>query len=269
MMDIRIAMVVCNCPVGLIEDNLAAMAGWVLRAVEKRAAIICFPELNITGYSSRPEILQFAQTIPGPVTDRVAAMATETGLTILAGLVEKDSSGCFFASHIVAKPDGSVGVYRKLHIAPPEQPLFTPGKQIPLFESAGIKFGIQLCYDAHFPELSTHMAENGAELIFLPHASPRGDATTKHQSWMRHLPARAYDNSLFVAAVNQTGPNGLGLEFPGNGVILGPSGDLYAEGLNGEEGLVLADLSSEKLNYVRGHAMRYFFPNRRPELYDR
>lgn len=267
MRDVRIAMVVCNCPVGLIADNLAAMENWVSRAVAKKAAIVCFPELNISGYSSRPEILGYAQTIPGPASDRVITLAVESGVTLLAGLVEKDDAGRYYASHMVAEPDGALGIYRKLHIAPPEQPHFTAGDQIPLFESKGITFGIQLCYDAHFPELSSHMAQKGAELIFLPHASPRGDAASKHQSWMRHLPARAYDNSLFVAAVNQTGPNGLGLTFPGNGVILGPSGNIFAQGLNGEEDLILADLTAEQLEQVRGHAMRYFFPNRRPELY--
>ena len=130
--------------------------------------------------------------------------------------------GCFFASHLVATPDGVVQVYRKTHIAPPEKQIFSSGQTAPLFEINGVRFGIQLCYDAHFPELSTRMAVNGADLIFFPHASPRGTPEGKLQSWMRHLSARAFDNGLFVAAVNQTGDNGLGLSFPGMAVVIGP-----------------------------------------------
>jgi len=104
-------------------------------------------------------------------------------------------------------------------------------------------------------------------LIFIPHASPRGVAADKHRSWMRHLPARAYDNSVFIAACNQIGENGSGLSFPGNAVILGPSGHIITTHLTDREGILFADLKAEELASVRGHEMRYFFPNRRPELY--
>jgi predicted amidohydrolase len=109
----------------------------------------------------------------------------------------------------------------------------------------GIRFGIQLCYDAHFPELSTRMAETDADVIFMPHASPRGQAADKHQSWMRHLPARAFDNGLFVVACNQTGDNENGLVFPGNAVVFSPSGEIMQTRLTGNSGMIMADLTAE------------------------
>ena len=54
---------------------------------------------------------------------------------------------------------------------------------VPLFDVHGITLGIQLCYDAHFPELSTRMALDGADVIFMPHASPRGTPSKKLDSW--------------------------------------------------------------------------------------
>jgi predicted amidohydrolase len=155
-----------------------------------------------------------------------------------------------------------------LHIAPPEQAIFTPGDSIPLFDDRGVKFGIQLCYDAHFPELSTNMAIKGADLIFIPHASPRGTPEEKYKSWMRHLTARAFDNGLFIVACNQTGENGKGLCFPGIAVIIGPSGKVIKKKLSDRESLVVVNLKSKDLESVRGHRMRYFLPNRRPELYN-
>ena len=171
------------------------------------------------------------------------------------------------ATHLVADPGRPVQAYRKLHLAPPEQKIFSPGNQVPLFRTRSVTFGIQLCYDAHFPELTTRMALDGAEVIFMPHASPRGKAMQKHRSWMRHLTARAYDNAVFIVAVNQVGENGQGLTFPGNAVAISPSGDVMASELSGKEGLLTVDLRSEELRYVREHQMRYFLPNRRPELY--
>jgi N-carbamoylputrescine amidase len=113
------------------------------------------------------------------------------------------------------------------------------------------------------------MAGLGADILFFPHASPRGTPSEKLSSWMRHLTARAFDNSVFVVACNQAGDNGEGLSFPATAVVLGPSGDLLARDTSGEEGLLVVDLKASLLAHVRRHRMRYFFPNRRPDLYRR
>jgi N-carbamoylputrescine amidase len=267
MKDIRIAAVTATCPVGKIEANLAAMESAVRRAAAGGAALVCFPELNMTGYCNRPEMAEAALFLSGPEVETAVRMAGTHRIVVLAGMAEKDDHGRVYASHLVLTPAGDVGVYRKVHIAPPERGTFTAGSNVPVFEAAGVRFGIQLCYDAHFPELSAVMAAKGAEVMFLPHASPRGDAEGKHLSWMRHLPARAFDNSVFVVAANQTGENCNGLTFPGNIVVLGPSGEVIGKDLSGEEGIFFADLKQDAIERVRGHEMRYFFPNRRPELY--
>jgi N-carbamoylputrescine amidase len=130
-----------------------------------------------------------------------------------------------------------------------------------------VKLGIQLCYDAHFPELSTRMAVEGADIIFFPHASPRGTPQEKLDSWLRHLTARAFDNGVFIVACNQVGKNHKGLEFPGLAVAIGPSGIILESKTTDREDMLVADLKSADLSNVRDHKMRYFLPNRRPELY--
>lgn len=269
MRDIRVAAVIFRAPVARVRSNLARMENWIRRASEQKAAVICFPELCVSGYSHKEEVHSVAEPIPGPISRQLIRWSEEVGIVILAGMAERGVDGALFASHLVAFPDGKTAVYRKLHLAPPEIDLYTAGEKVPVFTWEGVRFGIQLCYDAHFPELSTCMTAKGVDLIFLPHASPRGDATTKHNSWMRHLPARAFDNGIFVIACNQCGDNGRGLQFPGNAVIIGPSGEVLAKELNGAEGLLVADLKAQDLEYVRGHRMRHFFPNRRPEVYRR
>jgi predicted amidohydrolase len=84
---------------------------------------------------------------------------------------------------------------------------------------------------------------------------------------MRHLTARAYDNGLYIVACNQIGDNCNGLVFPGNAVVIDPSGNILDTKLDDSEGLLVADLTAEALEHVRGHRMRYFLPNRRPDLY--
>jgi predicted amidohydrolase len=267
MKDLRIAAVVMNCPVGRIQDNLDRMAGWVQTAKKRSADLVCFPEMNVTGYSVHDKIKDSAQTIPGTISQSVLALARKFKLAILAGLLEKDTGGRMFASHLVATARGVAGIYRKIHIAPPETRVFAAGDTIALFKIKGVKLGIQLCYDVHFPELSTRMATDGADVIFMPHASPRGTPAAKFNSWMRHLPARAFDNGLYVVACNQSGNNQSGLNFPGVSVVIDPAGRIVKKNTGGKEHIIVADLKADKLEKIRGHRMRYFLPNRRPELY--
>jgi len=266
MKDIRIAAVITCAPAAAIRDNFNRMAHWAGRAKAEGAAIVCFPELNITGYITSPDVFEYAEPVPGPSAQRIVDLAEKKQITILAGIAEKDTRGRVFATHLVAEPGKKILKYRKLHIAPPEAGVYTPGQSIPLFEAGGIKFGIQLCYDSHFPELATQMALKGADLIFIPHASPRGTPEEKFTSWMRHLPARAFDNSVFVVACNQACENHKQMQFPGITVIIGPSGEIIKKDLSGREGLLTAELKAETLEKVRKHRMRYFLPRRRTDL---
>jgi N-carbamoylputrescine amidase len=267
MQDIRIAAVIFNSIVNRPRHNLDRMESFIDRAKSQSADLICFPELNITGYSTKASIEESAEPVPGPISRRVHEMARHYQITVLAGMAQKGDNHDLYAGHLVVTPQETIGSYKKVHIAPPEMDIFSAGDTIPLFEIAGIKLGIQLCYDAHFPELSTHMALQGADVIFIPHASPRGTPTQKLTSWLRHLTARAFDNGVYVVACNQTGDNGNGLHFPGVAVVIDPSGEILDNDTSGREGLLITDLKADRLTAVRGHRMRYFLPNRRPDLY--
>jgi predicted amidohydrolase len=269
MKDIRIAAAIYNSIVNQPQNNLARMAHWVEQAKKQGVKLICFPELTVTGYSTRPEIKDAAEPVPGPISRHLQKLAHEHQMIILAGMAEKDEKGRVFASHLVVTPEEVSGAYRKIHIAPPERRIFSPGDRVPLFETSGIRLGIQLCYDAHFPELSTRMALDGADVIFMPHASPRGTPQEKFNSWMRHLTARAFDNGVFIVACNQVGKNQKRLEFPGLAVVIGPSGNILKDITTDRESMLVADLKADDLSDVRGHKMRYFLPHRRPEMYEK
>ncbi len=267
MKTIRIAAAVVACPCSRVAENLERMDEWVARAAAEGARIVCFPELNVTGYRVGPGATEGAEPLPGSSGERVAAMAARHGVVVLAGVLERTAGGSCRAAHIVATPAGLDGVYRKLHVAPPEDDAFTAGDEVPLFDAAGIRFGIQLCYDAHFPGLAERMALEGAEVIFMPHASPRGTPEEKRRSWLRHLAARAFDNGVFVVACNPWGGNAAGLEFPALALVIGPDGRVLAERCGGGEGLLVADLDAGALEHVRRHPMRWFLPRRRADLY--
>jgi N-carbamoylputrescine amidase len=268
--DLRIAVVVFHSRADSAAVNLERTIAWAQKAAAAGAELVCFPELNITGYDISPSAQTQGETIPGAISRRLAETAEAFKITLLAGLVERGAvEGQTFATQLVAVPGAVVQVYRKLHLPPPEIGRYTAGDRVPLFTTNGWRFGVQLCYDAHFPELSTCMALAGADLILMPHASPRGTPAAKLASWSRHLPARAFDNGVFVVAVNQVGANGRGLHFPGLALVIGPSGATLAQTLSTEETMLRVDLKRSDLENTRGHRMRYFLAHRRADLFGR
>ncbi len=266
--DIRIALVVCRSVVGSTDENLSRIKQWSFSARDNGAELACFPELGATGYHIGDQIHSIAETIPGPSSRSIENIATETGICVLAGIAEKNGTR-IHAAHILARPKAGIsGVYRKLHLGPPETKVFAPGTQEPfLSKIRGLNLGIQLCYDAHFPELSTSMALKGADIIIIPHASPGRSPDEKLASWMRHLPARAFDNGVYVAAVNPVGENRCSLSFPGVAVLLSPEGKILQKYTGCDETMLIADLSAGELESVRLNPMKYFLPNRRPDMY--
>jgi predicted amidohydrolase len=267
MQDIRIAAVTMRSVVGETSANLARMEKFVEEAHNQAVKLICFPEMCITGYSINEDILQHGEWIPGPATDAVVGMAKAYDMAILAGLAEKMRDGSLRMSHFVAGPGGIMGVYRKIHLGLIEQRLYGAGKRAPVFKLGDFNFGIELCYDSHFPELSTMLAIKGAEAIFIPHASPQETPSEKRDRWMRYLAARAYDNSLFVVTCNQADLNSDGLAFPGVAMIIDPRGRVVKEFIGGVEGMIIAELRARDLQEVRGDGKRYFLRHRRPEIY--
>jgi len=267
MRDLRVAAVSMRSETGEIEKNLERTAFYVSKAADMGADVICFPELSITGYTLTNPTSLYGGLNPDEVTDRIVGLARDKGLLILYGGVAPSGLERPFIVQVVAGPDGLLGSYRKTHLSPAERDIYAAGHEMGIFSHEKVTFGIQLCYESHFPELSTLMALRGVEVIFFPHASPRGEPEEKMDSWMRHLPSRAFDNGLFVVACNQVGENKEGLSFPGVVLALSPAGRLIEAHRGKGEEMILVELRRDVLDEIRSHRMKYFLPNRRPELY--
>ena len=268
MRDVTIALVCMHSETGEIDKNLDRTESLVSDASKMGADILCFPELSTTGYTLEDPMGVYGDLSPAAVAERIVVIARNQRVIIMAGIIEPSSGGKPYISHMVAGPDGLLGLYRKTHLSPQEKKGYRAGEKIRVFCHNGITFGIQLCYEAHFPEISTVMALKGADIIFMPHASPRGTPGEKTRSWLRHLPARAFDNGLFLAACNPVGKTKEGFSFPGVALVVGPDGKVLARYAADEEQILFVKLEDKMLRAVRDHRMKYFLPQRRPALYD-
>jgi len=267
MKDFRVAAVCMNSEPGEVVKNLARTEKYVLEASGKDVDIICFPELSTTGYVLKNPGQVYTDMGPDQVIEQLAGMAREQNLIIIAGLIELSDGTKPYISQVVAGPEGILGIYRKTHLSPHEKDCYEAGQKIETFTYGDVIFGVQLCYESHFPEISTIMALKGADILLIPHASPRGTPEEKTESWLRHLTGRAFDNALYVVACNQVGRTRGGRSFPGVAMALNPNGRMITSYGGNQENMMLVNLSMDEIQETRNHRMKYFLPNRRPELY--
>jgi len=267
MEDLTIGAVCMHAEPGRVDENLATIARLTREAAAKGADVVCFPECSLTGYSldrGQGEGGSLSLSLAGSLLTPIAG---DSGVVILAGFAEDSGRGKPFITQMVVGPGGYIGVHRKTHLGPPEKGSYQAADAIETFSFRGTTVGIQLCYETHFPEISTTMALKGAEVFFCPHASPRGTGKEKLENWLRHLPARAFDNGVFVVACNQAGKTSAGFSFPGIAVVIGPDGRIDAMYTGNEERVLMTSLQSARILNIRQNRMKYFLPQRRPSLY--
>jgi len=265
--DTRVAAAQIGSSVGDFEGNLAKHGELARQAVSVGAQIVCFPELSLCGYPSDGDLPhELAQPLEGDLVGAVAALADELGIVVLAGMLERAPSGVLYNTQLIASPKGRMESYRKTHVPTSEIGRFRPGSDLPVFRLEHAVIGVPICYDTHFPEASTVQALAGAELILMPHASTGSETREeKRARWLRYLPARAYDNGVFILVVNQIDPE---RNFPGITMALDPWGVILAEASPNEEDLLIVDFRAATLAERRAVAETFFPHFRRPELYE-
>jgi len=267
MRDLLVAAVCTHSDPGEVEKNLERVEFFVHEAARKSADAVLLPELCISGYTLKEPEKLYDPARSQEIIDEIVRMAHDAKLIVIAGMVEILKEGRPHITQVVAGPEGLIGLYRKTHLSPPEKEKYRAAHSLPVFQGGDLIFGMELCYESHFPEISTVLSLKGAEVIFMPHASPRGNPDEKMKSWLRHLPARAFDNGVFVIACNQVGETKEGLSFPGVVMAFDPQGRVMKSYAGNEEKMVLVELKAEVRKETRSHRMKYFLPHRRPELY--
>jgi predicted amidohydrolase len=257
--------------VGETERNFQKITHMAEAAQKQQISLLCFPECALNGYSPQ-DASEMGDTLESSWIRQLRECSQDLGITLLVGLVEHSTDlPKPYISHVVLSPGEEPSVYRKVHLGRSELDYFTPGACFPIFSAHGTTFAVGICWDWHFPEMAAIYSLKGAEILFAPHASPiiAGD---RKEIWLRYLGARAYDNSVYLGACNLIGSNGKAKEFSGGSLVIGPKGDLCSQSYLGEEGILSATLSADRINLIRSPdrvSMRdsFFLADRRKELY--
>lgn len=230
-------------------------------AAEQGINILAFPELSLSGYESNEDNTmhrEFAETIPGPATEEIAALTKKLDMYVVLGLPERDaddSKTCYISCPLLG-PEGLVGTYRKLHLGTPplfrESLCFTGGDSVPVFSTRYGPIGIQICADFWvFPELSRILMLKGARIIINSTASMSMPGRPFYMTSM--TAARATENMVYTASANLVGREN-NLSYYGCSTIAGPAfprfSQVYAQAEDKEE-IISATLSFAKLHRFR------------------
>ncbi len=221
---LRVAAVQMDPQLGAVAANLATITARLREAADGGARLVVFPECALTGYgfASRVEATAFAEPVPGPSTRALIAVCEELDLFVVVGLLERDGDRLFNVATLLG-PEGVVGTYRKIHLPFLGVDRFTdPGdRPLAIFEAAGIKLGLHICYDGSFPETGRVLTLLGADILVLATNWPVQSTSTAE-----HLPAcRAIENVVYVMAVDRVGTE-RGCEFAGRSSIADPDGNI-------------------------------------------
>lgn len=266
----KIAGVQMDVTIGETDRNIENVIERFRTTVSSGAALSVFPECALTGYcfDDLDEARQFAESIPGPSTDRLARACRELNAYMVVGMLELDGEDVFNAAVLIG-PAGVISNYRKVHLPYLGVDMFTSfgNRAFASHQAGDIKVGMLICYDASFPEASRCLAMDGAELIALPTNWPPGAETTADYC----INSRAVENAVYFAAVNRVGTE-RGFSFIGRSSICDPNGNTLAKAQTRGEEILYADIDAElartkKIVRVPGKHAIDRMADRRPDLY--
>jgi predicted amidohydrolase len=275
---VKVAAAQMDPKLGKLDANLDKVVSMIDRAAANDVKLVVFPECALTGYmfTSAEEADMVVETIPGPSSDRIVAIAKKNHIYVVYGTLEKSMSKIHNVAVLVG-PEGIIGRYRK--IQPPHMGsdhFCEMGADAPrVFKTPIGNLGIMICMDTVFPEHARALALAGVDVLIVPTNTPAGtDRAAKVVQ-----PTRALENHCFMIYSNRFGTEaGDRGTFMGMSMIIDVWGEIIAEAsmtavdgtMLAEEELVYAVIEPEQARNKRIEGPGWWcdlWEARRPELY--
>ncbi|WP_370687368.1 carbon-nitrogen hydrolase [Fulvivirga maritima] len=249
------------------EENLSKAIEKIKEAAAQGAQIVCLQELFKSLYFCDVEDydnFNLAESIPGPSTDAISAVAKELGVVVIASLFEKRAQGIYHNTTAVLDADGAyLGKYRKMHI--PDDPgyyekfYFTPGDLgYKVFKTKFATIGVLICWDQWYPEGARITALKGAEILFYPtaigwHKDQDIDTNDEqYQAWQTIQRSHSVANGVPVVSVNRVGHEA-DMTFWGGSFITNAFGKLLYKASHDQEEIHVQELDLSKSDQYRTH----------------
>jgi N-carbamoylputrescine amidase len=254
-----------------INDNLTRAKSAFEKAADMGAQLIAFAELAFTPFypqnKAAGNLSELAETVPGPITNMFSELCREHSVVAILNLFE-EKSGKTYDSSPVIDADGSIlGAVHMVHIAElpcfHEKGYYAPGAGNDLvFDTAVGRIGVAICYDRHFPEYMRELGRLGAELVIVPQAGSVDEWPAG--LYEAELRVGGFHNGYFTALCNRVGKEEC-LTFEGKSYVTAPDGRILAQSPALQDDILVVEIDLSECS--DSHARKYFFPDRRPEIY--
>jgi predicted amidohydrolase len=264
----RIAL--CQIPVSPDRYvNLSRVKGALAEAAAGGADLAVFPEATMVRFGE--DLAAVAEPLDGPFCSELAAACAASGVAAVVGVFEPAEGGRVFNTAVAFSAAGAlVASYRKLHLYDAlgqlESETVAAGSDVMVTSLAGAGVGLQICYDIRFPELTRALAVAGARLVTVSAAWATG--LFKEEHWVTLLRARAIENTLWIAAVDQVpDPDAKPTRAPtgvGRSLLIDPMGVVRCD-LGPSAGVVVAEADLGQVDSVR--AVLPSLANRRADVF--
>jgi predicted amidohydrolase len=215
--------------------------------------LLLFPECFLQGYLvTEPQLRSQALELGSPELTAVLARLAGIQQMLVLGMIERYRNRYYNTALAIA--DGqALGGYRKTYLTGGES-LFAPGGTYPVFDRAGVRFGISICYDTQFPQAAAAVAAGGAQLLLVPAQNMmRRDKAFWWQDRHNQIRTqRVRETGMWLASADVTGERDefrIGL---GPTCVINPAGHVVAQVPTGTTGIAVAEINPPS----PGHAAR-------------
>ena len=241
------AVIQMNCEPGNIKKNVAAARDFIRKAADKGAEWAVLPELFQTGYLLGGRDREYAGPVPGgEAVCWMEETAREFGIMLTGGIIE-EQGGKLYDTAVTVSQHGLLGAYRKIHLWGGEKDRFTPGDDTGTPMDCGDwKIGMQICYEAGFPEGARLQVLKGANAL----AYVAAFGAARAEVWDLATRARALESGCYVLASDRCGTEPCGTKFAGRSRIVAPDGIILAQVEEGE-GIAVAKLELSNIQQQR------------------
>ncbi|HUG95797.1 MAG TPA: carbon-nitrogen hydrolase family protein [Pleomorphomonadaceae bacterium] len=271
-MTIRVAACQIDPQLGEVDRNLEHIERVVAEAATAGAKLVVLPEAAVTGYvfENLDEALTVAQRAVAVAEQRLADAAVMAGVALIVGTLQAEAREVFNTA-LIFSGDGRRFRYRKMHLPYLGVDRFaTPGPDAPeVYDLAGMRVGVLICYDLRFPEAARICALEGADLVALPTNWPVG--VQFHPGIF--APARAAENHVYLLACDRVGEE-RGTTFIGRSILLDCNGKELAVASDTEEAILFGEVDPDLARQthhrrIPGEHEWDTINDRRPGLYGR
>jgi NAD+ synthase (glutamine-hydrolysing) len=241
---LKLALAQINPTVGDIRGNTARIISYINRAISKKAGIVVFPELALTGYPPE-DLLNTPSFIDSNLKALDKIRQHTKNIAAIVGFVDRDQNGALYNSAALLSNKKVIGIYRKIHLPNygvfDERRYFTSGNVCKTFNVNKTVVGVNICEDIWVERgpINKQAGKGGAEIIVNISSSPFHAG--KYFERYEILSRRAKENRVNLIYVNLIGGQDE-LVFDGRSMVFNPAGELIAQAKSFEEDLLIVDI---------------------------